>query len=87
MQTEKFEAGMAGLISTARKAGPAAILCAEALPWRCHRSLIADALVTSGMQVFHIDGRGSISSHQLNPMARMKAGRVYYPYLLKEPQG
>jgi uncharacterized protein (DUF488 family) len=58
-----------------------AIMCAEALPWRCHRSLIADALVARGTEVLHILG-GQQKPHSLNPIARAQNGIIYYPALL-----
>jgi uncharacterized protein (DUF488 family) len=57
-----------------------AILCAEAVPWRCHRNLIADALVARGVHVTHILGSGSTSQHVLNAMARVGPdGSIVYP--------
>jgi uncharacterized protein (DUF488 family) len=58
-----------------------AIMCAESLPWRCHRSLIADALVARGSDVLHILG-GQQKAHNLNPSARIQEGNVSYPALL-----
>jgi uncharacterized protein (DUF488 family) len=54
-------------------------MCAEAIPWRCHRSLIADALVVRGLSVTHIMGRENTQPHRLNPMARMEDTRITYP--------
>ena len=48
MQTEAFEQGLCELLELNRAAGPLAIMCAEAVPWRCHRSMVADALVARG---------------------------------------
>jgi uncharacterized protein (DUF488 family) len=61
-------------------AGPqrTVLMCAEALPWRCHRSLIADALVASGRPVVHILDN-ALRSHELPPFARVRKGRVDYP--------
>ncbi|MGD9723712.1 MAG: DUF488 family protein [Pirellulales bacterium] len=57
-----------------------AIMCAEAVPWRCHRWLIADALVARGHQVVHLLGPGQQQAHVLNPHARVDAHRtVTYP--------
>jgi uncharacterized protein (DUF488 family) len=57
-----------------------ALMCAEAVPWRCHRQLIADALVAAGDDVVHIVGPGDARSHQLNPAARTRAdGTLEYP--------
>lgn len=56
-----------------------AIMCAEAVPWRCHRSLISDALTVDGLEVRHITGRGEPSLHRLTPFARVQSGRIAYP--------
>jgi uncharacterized protein (DUF488 family) len=56
-----------------------AIMCAEAVPWRCHRSLIADALTIRGMQVLHILGAASIKPHALTAMAQVDGTRITYP--------
>ena len=56
-----------------------ALMCAEAVPWRCHRSLIADALVVSGLAVVHILGPNQLRPHMLTPFARVSAGRLSYP--------
>jgi uncharacterized protein (DUF488 family) len=78
MQTEEFEHNLEGLIKEARKA-TTAIMCAEAVPWRCHRSLIADALLLRGLDVRDIMGAQKESLHKRNPMAKTKAGKIYYP--------
>jgi len=56
-----------------------ALLCAEAVPWRCHRSLIADALTVRGHQVIHIMAKGSASPHRLTPWALVEGLRITYP--------
>jgi uncharacterized protein (DUF488 family) len=79
MSTPAFTAGLDQLIrlSTEKRT---AIMCAEAVPWRCHRSLIADALVARGIEVHHIMAKSSSRPHALNPAARVDAGgRVTYP--------
>jgi len=55
-----------------------AMMCAEALPWRCHRSLIADAMLVRGIEVFHILGPGSAQAHRLTPFARVEHDRLTY---------
>jgi uncharacterized protein (DUF488 family) len=56
-----------------------AILCAEAVPWRCHRQLVADALFTRGVEVQHILGAGRVEGHAFNPAARvLPDGRLVY---------
>lgn len=59
---------------------PTAIMCAEAVPWRCHRQLVADALVVRGHEVTHVLGPGSARPHVLNPAARVAPdGSLTYP--------
>jgi uncharacterized protein (DUF488 family) len=57
----------------------AAIMCAEALPWQCHRRLLADALVAKGWTVFDILPAGTIRQHELPPFAKVREGEVTYP--------
>ena len=57
----------------------AAIMCAEAVPWRCHRSLIADALLMHGDDVRHIVGMGEPQPHRLTPFAQVEDERITYP--------
>jgi uncharacterized protein (DUF488 family) len=78
MQTAAFAEGLAELEGLARHA-PTAIMCAEAVPWRCHRSLIADALTAAGWEVRDIIGPGEPKPHTLNPMARLEGGILTYP--------
>ncbi|HZZ85866.1 MAG TPA: DUF488 domain-containing protein [Anaeromyxobacteraceae bacterium] len=83
MLTPEFEEGLTELRALAR-AGPVALMCAEAVPWRCHRSLIADALFARGVVVHHITGKGRTRPHRLTPFARVEGRRVLYP---PEPGG
>ncbi|MDD5330999.1 MAG: DUF488 domain-containing protein [Sulfuricella sp.] len=78
MQTDEFAAGLARLIELARQ-GQVALMCAEAVPWRCHRSLIADALTVRGIAVEHIAGSGSRRPHTLTLWARVEGSRITYP--------
>ena len=78
MQGEQFAAGLAMLIQLAGER-PTAIMCAEAVPWRCHRSLIGDALLACGVEVRHIMGTKSAHAHALNPMAVVRGQTVTYP--------
>jgi uncharacterized protein (DUF488 family) len=80
MWTPEFDVALAALLEAA-EAQRVAIMCAEALPWRCHRSLIADALVARGVEVLHLVG-GKERPHALSPHARVQDGRVAYPALL-----
>ena len=59
-----------------------AIMCAEAVWWRCHRQLIADALVARGVEVLHITSRSAATLHTLTAFARVSEGRVSYPGLV-----
>jgi uncharacterized protein (DUF488 family) len=78
MQTPEFEEGLCELRTLAHD-GPVAVMCAEAVPWRCHRSLLADALLARGVVVEHIVGRGRTRPHRLTPFARIDGRRVTYP--------
>lgn len=87
MQTQEFAAGLDALLELARKR-PTAVMCAEAVPWRCHRSMIADSLTGRGVPVFHIMGAGRARPHALNPMARRsRGGRLTYPPTKPLPRG
>lgn len=78
MQTPAFDEALAALIHMSR--GPMlAIMCAEAVPWRCHRSLVADALGVHSVPVVEILSEGSYRSHVLTPFARVEGTRVTYP--------
>ena len=56
------------------------MLCAEAVPWRCHRNLLADAAVARGLDVLHIMGSQQVQEHALNPSARIRPdGTLEYP--------
>lgn len=79
METPEFSAGLDEVRRLADEAGPVAVMCAEAVPWRCHRSLVADALVTHGDTVIHIMGPGKSHPHELTPWARVEGTRVTYP--------
>jgi 3-methyladenine DNA glycosylase/8-oxoguanine DNA glycosylase len=78
MLTEGFENGLAELRALA-SAGRLALMCAEAVPWRCHRSLVADALTVRGARVEHITSRGRSSPHRLTAFAEIEGTRVTYP--------
>jgi uncharacterized protein (DUF488 family) len=80
MWTADFETAITRLIAEANER-PTAIMCAEALPWRCHRSLISDALLVRNVEVTHLI-RHTQRPHTLTPAARIQDGRVLYPALL-----
>lgn len=78
METPEFQAALERLIRRA-EGETVAILCAEAVPWRCHRRLISDALVARGVQVMHILSPGRADPHELDPNARLlPGGRLLY---------
>ncbi len=78
MQTPEFESGLARVVTLAEKK-PTAMMCAEAVPWRCHRSLVADALIVRGVDVMDIVGASPPKPHTLTPFARVRGTRVTYP--------
>jgi uncharacterized protein (DUF488 family) len=78
MQTPAFEESLDELIRLGQ-AERVAIMCAEAVPWRCHRSLIADALLARGVAVEEIASERATRPHRLSSWARVTDGRVSYP--------
>ena len=81
MQTPAFESSLRELID-ASKLHRTVIMCAEAVPWRCHRSLIADALLARGIEVADILTTKPAKPHTLTSFARVVGERVTYPGLL-----
>ncbi len=78
MQTEEFSKAVS-LLAEWSAQQMTAIMCAEAVPWRCHRSLIADALRVRGFDVFHIITGKSCTAHSLTPWARVQGRTIVYP--------
>jgi uncharacterized protein (DUF488 family) len=78
MMTPAFESALEALIRTAAE-GPTAIMCAEAVPWRCHRSLISDALVVRGWRVMDITGENAATPHELTDFAKVEGTQIRYP--------
>jgi uncharacterized protein (DUF488 family) len=78
MQTPEFDEGLSRLIKMARQKR-SALMCAEAVPWRCHRSLIADALTVRGIRVDDILSMKRSQAHSLIPFARVQGHRITYP--------
>jgi uncharacterized protein (DUF488 family) len=76
MATDEFRNAVELLLAHERGT---AVMCAEAVPWRCHRNLLSDDLVRRGIEVIHIVGAGSSRPHQLHRMAQLKSDRVIYP--------
>ena len=83
MQTQEFTDNLLKIIALARE-NRLALMCAEALPWRCHRSLISDALVVRHAKVQHIISATSCLNHELNEMAHVEGNQVSYPLFSKE---
>lgn len=78
MQTSEFVEGVDQLIEIAGKK-TAAIMCAEAVPWRCHRSLVGDALLVRGITVLDIISKTSSKPHQLTSFATVDGQTITYP--------
>lgn len=79
MQTEEFAKGIKRLLSLAKRKR-LAIMCAEALPWRCHRRMIADALLVRGHPVADIFSKSAVKTHTLTSFAKVgRGGRITYP--------
>jgi uncharacterized protein (DUF488 family) len=83
METEEFKEGIRDLIAVAQKE-PTAIMCAESLWWRCHRSLIADYLKTNGAVVIHILDEKKTEVHPFTSAASVVNGELSYRGLLQE---
>ncbi len=78
MQTPEYAENIERLIELA-KTGQVALMCAEAVPWRCHRSLIADSLTARGIAVEHIMSKTHRQPHAITPWARVDGARITYP--------
>jgi uncharacterized protein (DUF488 family) len=78
METPEFEAAARAVIARAAPEGPAAVMCAEAHPSRCHRRLLADWRTAQGIAVDHLLDERHAEPHTLTPFARVEAGRVVY---------
>lgn len=82
MLTAEFERALVELMKEA-ELRPVAIMCAEALPSHCHRSLISDALSVRSLEVRHIMGPGKTESHVLTTFAQVEGVRITYPFTLE----
>ena len=78
MQTPEFQKNLDDLIALAQSER-VAMMCAEAVPWRCHRSLIADALLARGIEAREITSAGHSQLHKLTPWAKIRGTQVTYP--------
>jgi uncharacterized protein (DUF488 family) len=84
MQTPEFEDSLERCIDLAKQER-VVLMCAEAVPWRCHRSLIADALLARGIKPSEITSRIRSQPHSLTSFARIKGTRVTYPAIRRRP--
>src|SRR5262249_3059578 len=78
METEQFRKGIERLLDVAAEAGPTVIMCAEAVWWRCHRSLISDYLKARGLEVLHILGANKVEPHPYTSASRVVNGELSY---------
>jgi hypothetical protein len=78
MQMEAFTSAVDDLIQRAKQ-DCLALMCAEAVPWRCHRSLIADALLVRGIQTADISSATRLAPHRLTPFAEIRGSTITYP--------
>jgi uncharacterized protein (DUF488 family) len=78
MQSDAFKEGVEELITKAKEV-PTAIMCAEAVPWRCHRSLVGDALLVRGVKVVDIMNLTNEKEHALTPFAHVDGTEITYP--------
>jgi len=78
METERFQQGIERLLDVAAEAGPTAIMCAEAVWWRCHRSLISDYLKSHEVEVLHVLGANKVEPHPYTSAARIVNGELTY---------
>ena len=76
MAGDEFRAAVDALLAFE---GRTAVMCAEAVPWRCHRNLLSDELLRRGVEVVHILGRGEARRHEMSPMARVEGYHLVYP--------
>lgn len=77
MGSAEFFAGAARVIELGHSTR-VSVMCAERLPWQCHRFLISDFLVAAGERVVHLVGAGNAREHRLNPVARLREGELVY---------
>ena len=82
METKEFQNGIDRLLNLAGETGPTAIMCAEAVWWRCHRALISDFLKAHGVEVLHIIDAKKTEPHPFTSAARILDGKLNYALLL-----
>lgn len=78
METSEFAKGLE-MLERIAKVHRTVIVCAEAVPWRCHRNLVADALVVRGWEVEHIMTERHSNTHKLTEFLKLRNGRITYP--------
>ena len=78
METPEFEAGVARLLASSGEIGPTAMMCAEAVWWRCHRGLVSDYLKVRGIEVLHIMDAKKADPHPWTSAAKVVDGRLSY---------
>src|SRR4029077_16270062 len=78
METKNFRKGITRLVDLAGESGPTGIMCAEAVWWRCHRSLISDYLKVRGVEVLHVLGANKVEPHPYTSAARIVNGELSY---------
>ncbi len=78
MQSAEFSSSLGSLLEVAQN-DQVALMCAEAVPWKCHRSLVADALLVRSIQVSHILSQTEVRTHTLTPWAKVDGTRITYP--------
>jgi uncharacterized protein (DUF488 family) len=78
MASAEFEAGLE-VLETHARSRTTAMMCAEALWWRCHRRLVSDALTVRGWDVVHVGSDGDVTTHELTPFATTDGSRLSYP--------
>jgi uncharacterized protein (DUF488 family) len=83
MQTQEFTDNLLKIVALARE-NCLALMCAEALPWKCHRNLLSDALVVRHIKVEHIISKNSTINHQLTEFGQVEGTKITYPLYTKE---
>ncbi len=83
MQTKEFTDALLKILVLARE-NRVVLMCAEALPWKCHRILIADALIARRVRVLHIISKTGTITHELSETAHVDGTKVTYPLYVKE---
>ncbi len=78
METDEFGRGL-NILKKIASEHPTVIMCAEAVPWRCHRNLISDALKVEGWEVLHIMTEKITNEHELTKFIKIEKGKITYP--------